>query len=145
MNICYVPSFLLAANQVDNKAHVPYGWIIGGLGIGLALIIFSIILCVSLRSSNCFSDARRSHAKDTEGKIFHKFHILRNSSFCCGSGRYACDKPLDQKQTDGESSNHQISIPKVPSNLPTHQTFMPNCFFSHFQFDCTDIASYLNA
>ncbi|KAF7843402.1 lysM domain receptor-like kinase 3 [Senna tora] len=103
-----------SANQVDNKAHVPFGWIIGGLGVGLALIILSIVLCICLRSSNCFSDARGSHSKDTEGKIFHKFHILQNSSFCCGSGRYISDKPVDQKQTDGESSNHQITIPKVP-------------------------------
>ncbi|XP_028795434.1 lysM domain receptor-like kinase 3 [Neltuma alba] len=103
------------ANQVDNKSHVPYKWILGGLGVVLALIILSIILCVSLRSSHCFNEAARSHAKDTEPKTLHKFHILRNSSFCCGSGRYISEKSVDQKQSDGEPSNVQITIPKVPT------------------------------
>lgn len=112
--------FLLAANQADNKAHVPYKWIIGGLGVVLALILLSIILCVSLRSSRCFNEGR-SHAKDTEPKTFHKFHILQSSSFCCGSGRYISEKSVDQKQTDAEPSTVQI-IPRVPSNRPIHQT-----------------------
>lgn len=126
----------MAANQVDNKAHVPYTWIIGGLGVGLALIVLSIILCVSMRSSHRFADARSSHAKDTEGKIFHKFHILRNSSFCCGSGRYISDKPVDQKQTDGESSNHQITIPKVSSNQHSHQTLVYCRYYFNVKLSC---------
>ncbi|KAI4355579.1 hypothetical protein L6164_004338 [Bauhinia variegata] len=102
-----------SANQSNHKAHVPYRWIIGGLAVGLTLIILSIILYVSLRSSNRFAKARRSHAKDADSKVSHNFHILRNPSFCCGSGRYICGKPVEQKKTDGESSNHQITIPKV--------------------------------
>ncbi|KAI4329201.1 hypothetical protein L6164_021491 [Bauhinia variegata] len=102
-----------SANEVTHKAHVPYRWIIVGLGVGLALIILSIILYVSLRSSNCFAEARRSHAKDDDSKISHNFHILRNPTFFCGSGRYLCGKPVEQKQTDDESSNHQPTIPKV--------------------------------
>ncbi|KAI9119748.1 hypothetical protein K1719_009137 [Acacia pycnantha] len=37
-------------------------------------------------------------------------------------GRYISEKSVDQKQTDGEPSNVQITIPKVPSNQPIHQT-----------------------
>ncbi|TYH79466.1 hypothetical protein ES332_D03G066400v1 [Gossypium tomentosum] len=99
--------------QVSPKAHVPYGWIIGGLGVGLALIILSIVVCVSLGSSSCFVEARGSHAKDHDDKSSHKFHILRKPSFCCGSGRYICGKSENWTQTNGEPSNHQITIPNA--------------------------------
>ncbi|CAJ1951081.1 unnamed protein product [Sphenostylis stenocarpa] len=100
------PSFdNFSADGVNHKAHVPYGWIIGGLGVGLLLIISTVILCVCLRSSNCFVDDARTHEKDAERKISHKFHILRNPSFFCGSGRYICGKHVEQqKQTDAEST-----------------------------------------
>lgn len=104
----------VADDQNNQKAHAPYGWIIGGLGVGLILIILSIILCVCLRSSNCFAESR-SQEKDADGKVSHKFHILRNPSFFCGSGRYICGKHVDQKQTDAESSNPTIVIPKPSS------------------------------
>ncbi|XVF74501.1 hypothetical protein PTKIN_Ptkin13bG0115400 [Pterospermum kingtungense] len=97
--------------QVNRKAHVPYGWIIGGLGVGLALIVLSIVVCVSLRSSSCF-ETRRSLAKDPDGKSSHKFHILRKPSFCCGSRRYICGKSEDWNQNNGEP-NLQITIPKA--------------------------------
>ena len=104
--------YLFAVNQENHKAHMPYGWIIGGIGIVLALIVLSVVVFVSLRSSNFFSEARNSHTKDSDGKDSHKFQILRKPSFCCGSGRYVCCKPGDWKQPNGEPSNHQITIPK---------------------------------
>ncbi|KOM27397.1 hypothetical protein LR48_Vigan406s020700 [Vigna angularis] len=113
------PSFdNFSADQVDHKARVPYVWIIGGLGVGLILIVLTVILCVCMRSSNCFADDARTNEKDAEGKISHKFHILRNPSFFCGSGRYICGKHVEQKQTDAESSNHTITIPKASTLGP---------------------------
>ncbi|KAK7381693.1 hypothetical protein VNO80_00240 [Phaseolus coccineus] len=113
------PSFdNFSADQVNHKARVPFGWIIGGLGVGLLLIILTVILCVCMRSSNCFADDARTHEKDAEGKISHKFHILRNPSFFCGSGRYICGKHVEQKQTDAESSNHTVTIPKASTLGP---------------------------
>ncbi|KAG6665210.1 lysM domain receptor-like kinase 3 isoform X1 [Carya illinoinensis] len=101
-------------NQENRKAHLPYKWIFGGSLIGLALIILlSILVCVSLRSSNCFTEAQRSRTKDHDEKVSHKFQILRRPSFCCASGRYVCCKSQDLKQTNGESSNHQITVPKA--------------------------------
>ncbi|PKI65381.1 hypothetical protein CRG98_014229 [Punica granatum] len=91
----------------DHKTHVPYGWIIGGVGVGLLVIILGIVAFISVRSSAC--SANRS--KDGDGKISHKFHILRNPSFLCGSGRYICCKQGNWKQTNGESSNNQINVP----------------------------------
>ncbi|KAK6264143.1 Serine-threonine/tyrosine-protein kinase [Theobroma cacao] len=99
--------------QVNHKAHVPYGWIIGGFGVGLALIILSIVVCISLRSSSCFAESHGSLAKDPDGKSSHKFHILRKPSFCCGSGRYICGKSGNWNQTNGEPSNQQITLPKA--------------------------------
>ncbi|XP_022721472.1 lysM domain receptor-like kinase 3 [Durio zibethinus] len=99
--------------QVNHKSHVPYGWIIGGFGVGLALIIASIVVCISLRSSSCFAEARGSLVKDPDGKSSHKFHILRKPNFCCGSGRYVCGKSGNWNQNNGEPSNHQITIPKA--------------------------------
>ncbi|KAL7191236.1 hypothetical protein ACSBR2_023330 [Camellia fascicularis] len=105
----------VAENQAngDHKTHVPYGWIIGSLGVGLTLIILVVFIFVSLRSSSCFDKSRGSHAKDLNEKISHKFHILRNTSFCCASGRYICGKSGDWKQSNGESSDRQINIPKA--------------------------------
>ncbi|XP_015902419.3 lysM domain receptor-like kinase 3 [Ziziphus jujuba] len=102
-----------SADEANHKAHVPYIWIVGSMGIVLALIVLSIVVYVTLRSSNCFTEAQRSHSKDSGGKISHKFHILRKPSFCCGSGRYVCCKSGDLKQSNGESSSQQITIPKA--------------------------------
>jgi len=55
---------LVIANQVDHKAHVPHGWIIRGLRVGLILIVlFTVTLCVCMRSSNCLADDTRNHEK----------------------------------------------------------------------------------
>ncbi|KAK4479593.1 hypothetical protein RD792_015111 [Penstemon davidsonii] len=98
--------------QVNHKSHVPYWWIIGSL-VGLALIIMLVLLFVSLRSSTCFSGTRGSQAKDSVGKIPHKFHILRNTSFCCASGRSVSCKSGNLKRPTGESSNRHMNIPTV--------------------------------
>ncbi|BFG24389.1 hypothetical protein CerSpe_106630 [Prunus speciosa] len=100
-----------SANQVDHKAHVPYLWIVGSLGIILVVIVLGILLYVCLRSSKCLTEERRGHSKDPDGQI--RFHILGKPSFCCGSGRYMCCTSADWKQTNGDSSNQQITIPKA--------------------------------
>lgn len=97
---------------MNHKDHVHYGWIIGGLGVGLALIAVVLLICVCLKSSSCFAEGRGSLAKDSDGKSPHKFQILRTRSYCCGSRRYICCKSSDVKQTNGESSNRQMNIPR---------------------------------
>ncbi|XP_031120087.1 lysM domain receptor-like kinase 3 [Ipomoea triloba] len=101
--------------QTDHKRHVPYRWIIGGLGVGLALIVIIIVALVSFRSSNCFSRDFESHAADSNQKSnSHKFQILRNTSLCCASGRSICCKLGDWKEPNAEPSNRQMNnIPKV--------------------------------
>ncbi|XP_059640815.1 lysM domain receptor-like kinase 3 isoform X3 [Cornus florida] len=103
----------IAASQVIHKAHVPYGWIIGSLGICLAIVVVIVLVFVSLRSSSCFAETQGIHTKDPDAKISHKFHILQTTNFCCASGRDICCNSGDGKQTNGESSDRQINIPKA--------------------------------
>ncbi|KAL8043190.1 hypothetical protein ABFX02_09G102800 [Erythranthe guttata] len=102
-----------AANKVNGKSRVPYWWIIGSLAVGLVLIIVLVLLFISLRSSKCFGGSQKSQPKDSNGKIPHKFRILRNTSFCCASGRSICCKSGDFNHPNGESSNRQMNIPSV--------------------------------
>lgn len=104
--------YLFAANEVNHKGHVPYVWIIGSMGIFLVLIVLSIVVYVSLRSSNCCSESQRGHSKDSDENSSHKFHILRNPSFCCASRRNISCKSGDLKQSNEESSSRQITISK---------------------------------
>ncbi|XP_004302855.1 PREDICTED: lysM domain receptor-like kinase 3 isoform X1 [Fragaria vesca subsp. vesca] len=101
----------LSADRVNHKAHFPYLWIVGSMGLVLVAIVIGIVLYVCLRSSNCCGEAQRGHSKDPNGQI--RFHILRKPSFCCGSGRFTCCTSSDWKQTNGDSSNQQITIPKA--------------------------------
>ncbi|KAK4395195.1 LysM domain receptor-like kinase [Sesamum angolense] len=94
-------------DQMKNKTHVPYWWIIGSLAAGLVLILVVVLLFVCLKGS------QGSQAKDSDGKISHKFHILRNTSFCCASRRSICCKSGDWDHPHGESSNRQMNIPTV--------------------------------
>ncbi|KAF3450685.1 hypothetical protein FNV43_RR06774 [Rhamnella rubrinervis] len=103
----------LSANEVNHKARVPYVWIIGSMGIFLFLIVLSIVVYVSLRSSNCCSESQRGHSKDSDDKSSHKFHILRKPSFCCASRRNISCKSGDLKQSIEGSSSRQITISKA--------------------------------
>lgn len=101
---------LAVVGEHHHKASVPYGWIMGSLGVGLVVIVVVVLLFVSL-----------SHAKDQDEKSSHKFQILRNRSFCCGSGRYLCCKPGDIRHSQGESSDRKINIPKGSALSLLHQ------------------------
>ncbi|KAK4427286.1 LysM domain receptor-like kinase [Sesamum alatum] len=97
-------------DQMNHKTHVPYWWIFGSLAAGLALILVVVLVFVCLKGSR----SQGSQAKDSDGKISHKFHILRNTSFCCASRRSICCKSGDwDHHPHGESSNRQMNIPTV--------------------------------
>lgn len=96
-----------------HQSHVPYGWIIiGCVGVGLAIIIIGVIIFIWSRLSSHF-EGQENHEKDLNGKSPHKFQILRNTSFCCASGRYFCCKSSDWRPTNGETSDRPIAIPKA--------------------------------
>ncbi|CAA0826897.1 LysM domain receptor-like kinase 3 [Striga hermonthica] len=91
------------ANHVGHKTRIPYWWIIGSLAGGLAVIFVLVLLFISLRSSGCLRRAQENQSKNSDGKISHKFHILRNTSFCCASRR---SREWDHPR--GESSNRHL-------------------------------------
>ncbi|GMH03717.1 hypothetical protein Nepgr_005556 [Nepenthes gracilis] len=99
--------------EQNHKDQVPYGWILGSIGVALGLIFVVVLVCVSMRSSICCSKGRGSHGKDPDGRNNHKFQILRSASFCCASGRNICYRSSDWKQTNSEANDHQKNIPKV--------------------------------
>ncbi|KAA8541739.1 hypothetical protein F0562_022891 [Nyssa sinensis] len=101
----------VVVNRGNHKGHLPYVWIIGSLGVILVLIVVFVLIFVFLRSSSYFPEAQQTHAKDPDGKSPLKFRILRNASFCCASG--ICCKSGNSKQTNGESSDRHINIPKA--------------------------------
>nr|DAD44590.1 TPA_asm: hypothetical protein HUJ06_002820 [Nelumbo nucifera] len=105
--------YTFAGNKVNHKAHLPYGWIIGSLAVGTILIFVFIYVWVSLKSSIFSAPGPANHAKDPDGKVSHKFHILRKTSFCCASGRSTCCESGNQRPTNGEVNNRQMNIPKV--------------------------------
>ncbi|CAA7049658.1 unnamed protein product [Microthlaspi erraticum] len=96
-------------NHSGKGGRVPYIWIVGGLGVVLALLVMCILVCICLRSSSC------SGSSDEDGGGGHNFQILRKSGFFCGSGRYNCCRSGDIRQTNGETQSHHqvVSIPKA--------------------------------
>uniref|UniRef100_A0A1J3GLW1 LysM domain receptor-like kinase 3 n=2 Tax=Noccaea caerulescens TaxID=107243 RepID=A0A1J3GLW1_NOCCA len=99
------------ADQVNHSGkggRVPYIWIVGGLGVVLALLVMCILVCICMRSSSCSSS-------EEDGGGGHNFQILRKSGFFCGSGRYNCCRSGDIRQTNGETQSHHqvVAIPKA--------------------------------
>ncbi|BAT91647.1 hypothetical protein VIGAN_07025700 [Vigna angularis var. angularis] len=107
-----------SADQINQKGRMSHEWIVGGFAVGLALIILSVVVCVFLRSPNCLVEAR-NNATNSAGKISNKFYVFGNPNLFCG-----CGKPVDQKQTDGESSSHQITVTTKASSLIPHMLDM---------------------
>ncbi|KAJ4957414.1 hypothetical protein NE237_024525 [Protea cynaroides] len=105
--------YTVSANQTNHRTHLPFGWIIGGLGVGLFLILTAVLIYISFKSSIWCALTPESHAKDPDGKSSHKFRILQTTSFCCASGRSISCKSENWKPTNGESSNHEINIHKA--------------------------------
>lgn len=88
----------------DHKSDVKHWWIIGSLCVGLIIVIAIVVIFVCLR---------KNRLKDPEDELVsHKFHILRTSSFWCGSGRLCCKSSDWRQKTSEESSDRHTNIPK---------------------------------
>ncbi|KAL9244599.1 hypothetical protein vseg_018362 [Gypsophila vaccaria] len=99
-------------NNPKHENHVPYGWIVAGLGICIALIVILVFVCVILRSSIGHLEGQESHQDDPSGRHPHKFQNLRNTSLCCASGRF-CNRSDDWQQTGVVQPNNHL-----PMNIP---------------------------
>lgn len=131
------PTVSAIVTGINHKSDVKHWWIIGSLGVGLALIIAVVALFVCMRLSICFSDSQRNRLKGPEDEqVSHKFHILRTSSFWCGSGRLCC-KSDDWRQTVEESSDRHTNIPKVVGT-DVFNVEKPVVFLFEEILSCTD-------
>ncbi|KAG6480830.1 hypothetical protein ZIOFF_057418 [Zingiber officinale] len=81
-------------------------WILGTMVVSLALIIVALMSFISFKSFKS-----RIPTKDPDQSPSHKFHILRNSSFCQASGSHLCCNG-NVKSSAVNSGTHQIDIPK---------------------------------
>ncbi|OAY82162.1 lysM domain receptor-like kinase 3 [Ananas comosus] len=106
-----LPSPNTIFDKPEHPAKFPYGWVIGSMGIALALIVVALLSVISFKFLNSHSRRSSNHMKDHDQPISHKFHILKSSSFC-GSGRYFCCKFGNTNPSDGDAGNHHINIPK---------------------------------
>ncbi|KAL8226184.1 hypothetical protein R6Q57_018741 [Mikania cordata] len=127
----------------NHMTHVPYLWIIGSLGVGLALIIAGIVFFIYSRSSICFDDSPGSHAKDPKHeKVSCKFCVLRKTSFCFGSRRFRSESD-NWRENIGESSDHHTDIPKV-IGTSVFEIEKPVVFLYEELFAATDCFSESN-
>ncbi|XP_031488293.1 lysM domain receptor-like kinase 3 [Nymphaea colorata] len=107
--------FTPLAYQEHHSKHFPLGWILGSVGVGLVLIL-AVLLCIWCKTFHCCSKAQLGSGNDNDGKICHKFHILRGSGFCYPSGRYICCK--SGKPSSEIAASQQTSIAKdLMSNI----------------------------
>lgn len=101
------PLTTFSAKTVHQSAGFPYGWVFGSMGVSLVLIIVALFSFISFKSFNS-----RNETKDPDRPVSLKFHILRNTSFCCASGRYLCCKYGNLKSSTGDAGSHHVNIPK---------------------------------
>nr|XP_043614265.1 lysM domain receptor-like kinase 3 [Erigeron canadensis] len=129
-----------------HKSDLKHWWIIGSLCVGLVVVLAVVIAFVFLRSSICFNDGSRNHVKDQEDQhqpFGHKFHILRTSSFWCGSGRLCCKSDDWRRHTIEESSDRNTNIPKV-IGTDVFDVEKPVVFSYEEILSCTDVFSESN-
>ncbi|XP_074578093.1 lysM domain receptor-like kinase 3 [Curcuma longa] len=100
-------SVTFSGNSMHNSAGFPYGWVFGSMGASLLLVILVLFSFLSFKSFHS-----RSQTKDPERSVSHKFHILRNTSFCYSSGRFLCCNSGNTKASTGDAGSHHANIPK---------------------------------
>ncbi|KAJ8483956.1 hypothetical protein OPV22_016441 [Ensete ventricosum] len=101
------PLTTFSAKTVHQSAGFPYGWVFGSMGVSLVLIIVALFSFISFKSFNS-----RNETKDPDRPMSLKFHILRNTSFCCASGRFLCCKYGNLKSSTRDAGSHHVNIPK---------------------------------
>uniref|UniRef100_A0A0D9V5G5 Protein kinase domain-containing protein n=1 Tax=Leersia perrieri TaxID=77586 RepID=A0A0D9V5G5_9ORYZ len=95
-----------------HSTKFPYGWVIGSMGVALALIAIALLALVLCKISQYNPPAPNSQEKSPEHSISHKFQLLKSGSFCYGSGRYLCCQFGNLKQSRTDGSDRHMNIPK---------------------------------
>ncbi|XP_006644682.3 lysM domain receptor-like kinase 3 [Oryza brachyantha] len=95
-----------------HSTKFPYGWVIGSMGVALALIAIALLALVLCKLSQYNPQAPNNQGKSPDQSISHKFQLLKSGSFCYGSGRYLCCQFGNVKQSRTDGGDHHTSIPK---------------------------------
>ncbi|CAO2178331.1 unnamed protein product [Urochloa humidicola] len=92
-----------------HSTKFPYGWVIGSMGVALALIAVALLALVLWKFFG-----QNLHDPNNQGKSpdQHKFQLLKSGSFCYGSGRYLCCQFGTAKPTTADGGEHHTSVPK---------------------------------
>ncbi|CAO1945019.1 unnamed protein product [Urochloa humidicola] len=87
----------------------PYGWVIGSMGVALALIAVALLALVLWKF---FGQNLQDPNNQGKSPDQHKFQLLKSGSFCYGSGRYLCCQFGTAKPTTADGGEHHTSVPK---------------------------------
>ncbi|KAL5227505.1 hypothetical protein ABZP36_015770 [Zizania latifolia] len=90
----------------------PYGWVIGSMGVALALIAIALLALVLYKFSQYNIQSPNNQRKSPDQPISHKFQLLKSGSFCYGSGRYLCCQFGNAKPLRTDGGDHHMNIPK---------------------------------
>ncbi|KAG2600558.1 lysM domain receptor-like kinase 3 [Panicum virgatum] len=92
-----------------HSTKFPYGWVIGSMGVALALIAVALL---ALALWKFFGHNLQDPNNQGKSPDQHKFQLLKSGSFCYGSGRYLCCQFGNAKPTRADGGDHHTSVPK---------------------------------
>ncbi|KAE8775575.1 lysM domain receptor-like kinase 3 [Hordeum vulgare] len=95
-----------------HSAKFPYGWVIGGMGVALALIAIALLALLMCKSFQYNHQGSNNQGKSPDQPMPHNFQLLKSGSFCYGSGRYFCCQFGNAKQSRKGGEDHHINVPK---------------------------------
>ncbi|XP_047056783.1 lysM domain receptor-like kinase 3 [Lolium rigidum] len=95
-----------------HSAKFPYGWVIGSMGVALALIAIALLAILMCKSFQYNHQASNNQRKSPDQPMSHNFQLLKSGSFCYGSGRYLCCQFGNAKQSKKGGEDHCINVPK---------------------------------
>ncbi|KAL6845594.1 hypothetical protein ACP4OV_025089 [Aristida adscensionis] len=94
-----------------HSTKFPFGWVIGSMGVALALIAIALLALVLWKFFQYNLEDSNSEQKSPDQSMSHKFQLLKSGSFCYGSGRYLCCQFGNGKPTRADGGDH-INVPK---------------------------------
>uniref|UniRef100_A0ACD5VR65 Uncharacterized protein n=1 Tax=Avena sativa TaxID=4498 RepID=A0ACD5VR65_AVESA len=95
-----------------HSAKFPYGWVIGSMGVALALIAIALLAFLVCKSFQYNHQASSNQRKSPDQPMSHNFQLLKSGSFCYGSGRHLCCQFGNAKQSGKGGEDHCINVPK---------------------------------
>ncbi|XP_066314954.1 lysM domain receptor-like kinase 3 [Miscanthus floridulus] len=99
----------LSETPDHHSTKFPYGWVIGSMGVALALIAIAVLALVLWKFFGYNPQDPNNQGKSPDR---HKFQLLKSGSFCYGSGRYLCCQFGNAKPPRADGGDHHINVPK---------------------------------